>query len=113
MDDNLRLEHGDREMSQARIDIPSDQIAAFCRRHAIRELRLFGSALRDDFRADSDVDFLVEFEPDARVGLLTLVEVELELSELVGRKADLRTAGDLSRYFRQDVLNGASVLYAA
>ncbi|HEY0153998.1 MAG TPA: nucleotidyltransferase domain-containing protein [Longimicrobium sp.] len=100
-------------MSKARIEIPRDQIAAFCRRHAIRELRLFGSALRDDFRADSDVDFLVEFEPDARVGLLTLAQLELELGELVGRKADLRTAADLSRYFRQDVLNGASVVYAA
>jgi predicted nucleotidyltransferase len=100
-------------MSKARINIPRDEIAAFCRRHRIRELRLFGSALRDDFHAESDVDFLVEFAPDARVGLLTIAQLELELTELVGRKADLRTAGDLSRYFRQDVLNGASVLYAA
>ena len=100
-------------MNKLRIDLPRAHIAAFCRRHSIRELRLFGSALRDDFRDDSDVDLLVEFEPSATVGLLGLAKMELELSELVGRKADLRTAGDLSRYFRQDVLDGASVLYAA
>lgn len=100
-------------MSKTRIDIPQDRIAAFCRRHGIRQLRLFGSALRDDLRPDSDVDFLVEFAPDAKVGLLALAQIELELSELVGRKADLRTAGDLSRYFRQDVLDRASLLYAA
>jgi predicted nucleotidyltransferase len=100
-------------MSKARIDIPPDGIAAFCRRHHIRELRLFGSVLRDDFRADSDVDFLVEFEPGAPVGLLGLAQMEMELGDLVGRKADLRTVGDLSRYFRQDVLQGAALLYAA
>lgn len=101
-------------MSSTRIHIERDRIGAFCQRHEIRELRLFGSALReDDFRADSDVDFLVEFEPGTTVGLLALAQMELELSELVGRKADLRTAGELSRYFRQDVLDGASVLYAA
>lgn len=100
-------------MSEARIEIPHDDIAAFCRRHGIRELRLFGSVLRDDFCDDSDVDLLVEFEPGVSVGLLSLARMELELTELLGRKADLRTPGDLSRYFRQDVLEGASVLYAA
>ena len=100
-------------MSQARVSIPRDEINAFCRRHRISELRLFGSALRDDFRSDSDVDFLVEFEAGTRVGLLGLAQMELELSEIVGRKADLRIAGDLSRYFRQDVLDRAAELYAA
>ncbi|HEX8832176.1 MAG TPA: nucleotidyltransferase domain-containing protein [Longimicrobium sp.] len=100
-------------MSALHIDIPADRIAAFCRRHGIRELRLFGSVLRDDFRHDSDVDFLVEFEPGAAVGLLGLAQMELELGDLVGRKADLRTAGELSRYFRQDVLRHAALLYAA
>lgn len=100
-------------MSEARIEIPHGRIAAFCRCHCIRELRLFGSVLRDDFRDDSDVDLLVEFEPRASVGLLSLARIELELTELLGRKADLRTAGELSRYFRQDVLDGAPVLYAA
>ena len=104
---------GEPRMSNSNIDVPADQIAAFCRRHRIRTLRLFGSVLRDDFRADSDVDFLVEFEPDAIVGLLALSKMELELGEMVGRKADLRTAGELSRYFRQDVVEGAAVLYAA
>ncbi|HEX8454861.1 MAG TPA: nucleotidyltransferase domain-containing protein [Longimicrobium sp.] len=100
-------------MSDARIEIPTDQITAFCRRHRIRTLRLFGSVLRDDFRADSDVDFLVEFEPGAGVGLLTLAKMELELGEILGHKADLRTAAELSRYFRDDVVNGAALLYAA
>lgn len=100
-------------MSMAPIEIPTDRIAAFCRRYGIRELRLFGSVLRDDFRDDSDVDFLVEFEPGAAVGFLGLAQMELELGDLVGRKADLRTAGELSRYFRQDVLRDAALLYAA
>ncbi|HEX8363181.1 MAG TPA: nucleotidyltransferase family protein [Longimicrobium sp.] len=96
-----------------RIEIRRDQLAAFCRRHGIRELRLFGSVLRDDFHDGSDVDVLVEFEPGSTVGLLGLAQMELELSEIMARKADLRTAGDLSRYFRQEVLDGATVLYAA
>lgn len=100
-------------MSKTQIGLPHDRLAAFCRRHGIRELRLFGSALRDDLRDESDVDFLVEFAPGSTVGLLGLAQMELELSEIVGRKADLRTAGDLSRYFRQDILDGASLLYAA
>jgi predicted nucleotidyltransferase len=100
-------------MRMTRIELPRDEIDEFCRRYGIRELRLFGSALRHDFRADSDVDFLVEFEAGTRAGLLGLAQMELELSEIVGRKADLRTAGDLSRYFRQAVLDRASILYAA
>ena len=100
-------------MTKTSLELPRDRIAAFCRRHGIRELRLLGSALRGDLRDDSDVDFLVEFEAGTTIGLLGLAQMELELSEMVGRKADLRTAGDLSRYFRQDVIDGASVLYAA
>lgn len=100
-------------MSNAHIALPPDRIAAFCRRHHIRALRLFGSVLRDDFRADSDVDVLVEFETGAAVGLLALAQMELELGEIAGRRVDLRTAEELSRYFRQDVLDGASLLYAA
>lgn len=100
-------------MSGDRIHLPPGQIAEFCRRHHIQELRLFGSVLRQDFRADSDIDLLVKFEPGAKVGLLALAQMELELSELLGRRADLRTAADLSQYFRQDVLDSAAVLYAA
>lgn len=94
------------------ITISLEQIADFCRRHHIRKLSLFGSALREDFGADSDVDLLVEFEPGVQVGLIRLAGIEIELSELVGRKVDLRTPVDLSRYFRQEVLESAEVLYA-
>jgi predicted nucleotidyltransferase len=96
----------------AKIPIDREKIAAFCRRHHIRRLALFGSVLRDDFRPDSDVDVLVEFEPGQAVGLIRLAGMELELSDLLGRKADLRTPADLSRYFRQEVLESAEVQYA-
>ena len=96
-----------------RIAIDRDRIAEFCRRHHIRKLSLFGSVLRDDFRPDSDVDVLVEFEPDHVPGLIRLGGMERELSDLLGRKADLRTPGDLSVYFRQKVLDTAEVQYAA
>lgn len=95
-----------------KIDIPKKKIAEFCRRHRIRRLALFGSVLRDDFRPDSDVDLLVEFEPGARVGL-AFITMQDELSELLGRKADLNTPACLSRYFRKEVLDEAEVLYDA
>lgn len=96
-----------------RIFIPKDKIADFCRRHHIRRLSVFGSALRDDFREDSDVDILVEFEPGHVPGLLKLARMERELSRLLGgRKVDLRTPDDLSRYFRAEVLKEAEVQYA-
>jgi len=94
------------------IPIDRDQVAEFCRQHHIRKLALFGSVLRDDFRPDSDVDVLVEFEPEAVVGLIRLAGMELELSEILGRKVDLRTPADLSRYFREEVLQSAEVQYA-
>jgi predicted nucleotidyltransferase len=100
-------------MAKARIDIPKDEIADFCRRNGIRRLALFGSVLRDDFTPDSDVDVLVEFEPDARVGLLGLARLEIELSELLGRKVDLNTPGFLSDYFRDKVLSEAEAQYDA
>jgi predicted nucleotidyltransferase len=87
-------------------------IVDFCRRCQIRKLALFGSVLRGDFRADSDVDVLVEFQPGARVGLIRLAGMERELSGILGRKADIRTPGDLSRYFRDEVIRRAEVLYA-
>ncbi len=99
-------------MAKARIDIPTDKIAEFCRRNHIRRLALFGSVLRDDFRPDSDVDVLVEFEPDARIGLRFFV-LEQELSEILGRKVDLNTLGFLSRHFRDEVLAEAEVQYDA
>jgi predicted nucleotidyltransferase len=90
----------------------SEALAAVCRRHHIRRLSLFGSVLKGTNRPDSDVDLLVEFQPDARPSLLTMAEIELELSPLLGgRKVDLRTAKELSRYFRDEVMQTAEVQY--
>jgi uncharacterized protein len=95
-----------------RIDIPKEKIAEFCRRNHIRRLAFFGSVLRDDFAPESDVDVLVEFEPGTRVGL-RFFGMERELSEILGHKVDLNTAGFLSKYFRDEVIAGAEVLYDA
>ncbi|MBI5723747.1 MAG: nucleotidyltransferase family protein [Planctomycetes bacterium] len=96
----------------AKIGIDRDLIAGFCRKHHIRRLSLFGSVLRDDFSAGSDVDVLVEFEPGHVPGF-AFFEMEAELSGLVGRKVDLNTPGFLSRYFRDEVLSEAQVQYDA
>jgi predicted nucleotidyltransferase len=91
-----------------------EALTALCRRHHIRRLSLFGSALKGTNRPDSDVDLLVEFEPDALPTLLTMAQIERELSPLLGgRKVDLRTAQDLSRYFRDEVMRTAQVEYEA
>ena len=96
-----------------RIPVDHKKIREFCRRHRIRRLALFGSVLRDDFRPDSDVDVLVEFEPDATAGFLRLAAMEIELSEMLGRRVDLRTPAELSKYFREEVLREAEVQYVA
>ena len=96
-----------------KIPIDHERIAAFCRKNHIRRLALFGSVLRDDFRPDSDVDVLVEFEPDATPGLIRLAGMEIELSEILERKVDLRTPAELSRYFRDEVVRLAQVQYDA
>jgi len=96
----------------AKIKIDRDKIAEFCRRNRIRKLSLFGSVLRDDFGPESDVDMLVEFEPDAQFSLFRMADMELELSEMLGRKVDLRTPEELSRYFREEVVQSAEVQYA-
>lgn len=93
------------------ITIPRVVIATFCAQNHIRKLALFGSVLREDFGPDSDVDVLVEFELGATVGLFDMARMERELSVLLGRKVDLRTPQDLSRYFRQQVLDDAGVQY--
>jgi predicted nucleotidyltransferase len=95
-----------------RVEIPHDQIAELCRRYRIRKLALFGSVLRDDFGPDSDVDVLVEFEPGHTPGF-GFITIQDELSTLLGRKVDLNTANNLSRYFRDAVVRDAEVLYAA
>ncbi|NJN85612.1 MAG: nucleotidyltransferase family protein [Leptolyngbyaceae cyanobacterium SL_7_1] len=87
------------------------QVAAFCQRHHICKLSLFGSILREDFTDTSDVDFLVEFEPGKTPGL-AIVSMEDELSAMLqGRKVDLRTPNELSRYFRDRVFSEALTLY--
>ena len=97
----------------AKIAVPREQVAEFCRRHHIRKLSLFGSVLRDDFRPDSDVDVLVEFEPEHIPGLIRFAGMELELSQLLGgRKVDLNTPQFLSPYFRDEVLEEAAVQVA-
>ena len=94
-----------------KIEVPTEEIAAFCRRYHIRRLAFFGSVLRDDFTPESDVDVLVEFEPGARVGLIGFAGIENELSCLIGRKVDLNTPGFLSPYFRDEVLRDAEAAY--
>jgi predicted nucleotidyltransferase len=91
--------------------IPYPQIRAFCERNHIRKLALFGSVLRRDFRPDSDVDVLVEYEPDAKVTYLDMAGQEIELSRMIGRKVDLREPGELSRYFRDKVVATAVSIY--
>jgi uncharacterized protein len=98
------------------IDLFSDKDALreLCRHRHIRRLALFGSTLRGTGRPESDVDLLVEFEPGQEPGLLKLAEIEAELSSLVGgRRVDLRTAQDLSRHFRADIVRTAEIQFAA
>lgn len=97
----------------ARVHVDRERVATFCRQHHIRRLALFGSVLREEFRPDSDVDVLVEFEPGHVPGLLGIARLERELSAIFGgRKVDLRTPEDLSRYFRTDVIAEAELQYA-
>ena len=96
------------------LSIARDQIAAFCREHGITRLAIFGSALRESFGPDSDVDLLVEFDPERIPTLFDIAGMEQELSALFGgRRVDLRTPEDLSRYFRDQVMQEAVVQYAA
>ena len=95
------------------IQIDQSRIAAFCREHRITKLALFGSVLTDQFREDSDVDVLVEFDPRHIPTLLGVVRMERELSGILGRKADMRTPEDLSRHFRDEVVRTALIQYAA
>lgn len=92
------------EVGRIRIEVPHDAIAAFCRERGIRRLAFFGSVLRDDFTPESDVDVLVEFEPERLPGLFKLVRYQDELSELLGRRVDLCTFAGLDRYIRDEVL---------
>lgn len=99
-----------KKVKGSNINIAKEQLTDFCRRHHIRKLSLFGSVLSDNFHADSDVDVLVEFEPDHIPGF-AFFKIELELSKIFNRKVDLHTPNFLSRYFRNEVLKQAKVFY--
>ncbi|MBI4393337.1 MAG: nucleotidyltransferase family protein [Euryarchaeota archaeon] len=96
-----------------RIKLEPKELRAFCKAHHISRLSVFGSALRDDFRPDSDIDVLVEFEPGHTPSLFRLAEMQREFSALAGnRQVDMRTPDDLSPYFRERVVKAAEVQYA-
>jgi predicted nucleotidyltransferase len=93
--------------------VPVARLAALCRRYHVRELALFGSALREDFSANSDIDLLVEFEPHAEIGFWDLSGLQIELEQLVGRRVDLVPKHGLKPPLREHVLAGSRMLYAA
>lgn len=95
-----------------RINISDEALADICRRYQVRELALFGSVLRDDFRDDSDIDVLVEFEPEAQIGFFELARLQRELTVLIGRKVDVVPKRGLNPVIRNPILEAAEVLYA-
>ena len=95
------------------IDIPQERMAAFCRKNGIRRLALFGSVLRDDFRPDSDVDVLVEFQAGVRVGYFAVARMARELADMMGRAVDMRTPAELHPAFRDEVMKEALTEYVA
>jgi predicted nucleotidyltransferase len=101
-------------MGKTKLNLPEKKIIEFCKKNSIVKLSLFGSVLREDFRIDSDLDILVEFKPGKVPGLIKLCRMQRELSEILnGRKIDLRTPQELSKYFRDEVLAQAEVQYAS
>ena len=98
-------------MKPDRVNLTKEQIAEFCKRNHIKRFAYFGSVLRDDFRADSDIDVLIDLDYKYKTGLMKMARMEIELSDMIGRKVDLRTPEDLSDYFRDDVLTEAEVQY--
>ncbi len=99
-------------MAQPHIRIPEKELAELCRRNQIRRLALFGSVLREDFKPDSDVDVLVDFEPEAQIGFLALGRIQRELSDLLKRKVDLVLRDGIKPIIRESVLLGAQDIYA-
>ncbi|MDY0004992.1 MAG: nucleotidyltransferase domain-containing protein [Polyangia bacterium] len=99
---------------QSRLSVDPGVLADLCRRHRIIRLSLFGSELRGTAQPESDLDLLVEFEPGASISLFDMARIEIELTSILGgRRVDLRTSADLSRFFRDEVLRTAEVQYAA
>ncbi len=97
----------------ARIKLDTAAAAELCKGYGIREISFFGSVTRDDFRPHSDVDVLVEFEPDVHIGFFELMDIQDRLTSLLGRKVDLVTKGMLSPFFRDDVLAAREVIYVS
>ena len=102
-----------RAVSEHGLNLPREEIAEFCQRNSIRRLLVFGSVLRDDFTADSDVDVLVEFAEGARIGYFAMARMARELSAILGRAVDLRTPAELHPAFRSEVMEEAKVEYVA
>jgi predicted nucleotidyltransferase len=98
-------------MKPGRINIPKQQIIDFCQKNHIKKFSFFGSVLGDDFRADSDIDVLIELDKSYRTGLMKMAGMIIELSEMLGRNVDLLTPEGLSDYFRDEVLQEAEVMY--
>jgi predicted nucleotidyltransferase len=94
------------------IQLDPEFVTEFCKRNQICKLALFGSVLTERFRPESDIDILVEFQDEAQVGYFALARMEIELTEKLGRKVDLRTPKELSRYFRDEVVRRAEVQYS-
>ena len=92
--------------------IPRAELETFCQKNHITKMSLFSSALRDELKPGSDIDILVGFDKNHMPGLFDIAGMEIELAEMFGRKVDLRTPAELSRYFRDDVLEKAKVEYA-
>jgi predicted nucleotidyltransferase len=92
-------------------EISKDKLIEFCKRNHVRKLSIFGSAIRGELKPDSDIDLLVEFEEGQTPGLFTIIRMEMELAEMLGRKVDLRTPDDLSKYFRDEVIRNAKLAY--
>ena len=95
-----------------RLSVPQAELKAFCRAHSVRELSVFGSAVRGDFGADSDVDVLIDIAPEARVGLIALQRMRDELARIFGRPVDLLTKNGINRHIRDDVLRDAQIIHA-
>lgn len=100
-------------MRELPIEIPSAQLADFCRRNRVRSLAFFGSVIHNNFNESSDLDVLIKFEPETRIGLIGFAKLENELSEILGRRVDLSTPEFLSPYFREEVVREAVPVYGA
>jgi uncharacterized protein len=98
-------------ISEIKKKLSQPVLKELCRRYHVKKLSLFGSVLNERFKAESDIDILVVFEENQHVGYFLLAELELELTKLLGRKVDLRTPAELSRYFRDDVQMQARAIY--